>query len=297
MEKFWKRGEDAPVVVTAGQCPHTYAAACLPLGWGKSEYDQAGAFRNGPIDVIIEPRTQLPIPATAEVAVIGRVPPPEKETRHEGPFGECVGYYAHSGMTTVIHIDEVWHRNDPIIYGAPPMHGSAMRHALGGEIMTSALIWDTVEREVPGVVGVYSIAQHCQMGSAIVAISISQKYPGHAKQTALAALASHGAVFMNRAVVVVDEDVDPSSLDEVIFAFTTRCNPAEDTQIVDGLPGISLDARIPPERRAVGDIRGSSIIIDACRPYAWRSQFPRVNAISRDTAERTIAKWGKKLDL
>lgn len=297
MEKFWKRGEDAPIVITGGQDPHTYAAACLPLGWGKSEYDMAGAFRNGPIDVIIEPRTQIPIPATAEIAVIGRVPSPDKEMRQEGPFGECVGYYAASGPATVIHIDEVWYRNNPIIYGAPPMHGSAMRHALGGEIMTSALIWDTLDREIPGVVGVYSLAQHCQMGSSIVAISINQKYPGHAKQAALAALASHGAVFMNRAIVVVDEDVDPSNLDEVIFAFTTRCNPSEDVQIIGGLPGISLDARIPPDRRAVGDIRGSSMVIDACRPFTWRSQFPLVNALSRELTEQTLAKWGKHLGL
>lgn len=297
MEKFWKRGEDAPVVVTAGQCPHTYAAACMPLGWGTSEYDMAGAFRNAPIDVIIEPRTGIPIPATAEIAVIGRVPPPSKETRHEGPFGECVGYYAHSGQTNVIHIDEVWYRNDPILYGAPPMHGSAMRHALGGEIMTSALIWDSVEREVPGVVGVYSLTQHCQMGASIVAISINQKYPGHAKHAAMAALASHGAVFMNRAIVVVDEDVDPSNMDDVIFAFTTRCNPSEDVDIVGGLPGISLDARIPPDRRAIGDIRGSSLIIDACRPFSWRSEFPLVNALSRELTQQTLAKWGKQLGL
>jgi len=297
MEKFWKRGEDAPIVITAGQDPHTYAAACMPLGWGKSEYDMAGAFRHGPIEVIIEPRTQLPIPATAEIAVIGHVPSPQKEMRQEGPFGECVGYYTASGPASVIHIDEIWYRNDPIIHGSPPMHGSAMRHALGGEIVTSAMIWDSVEHEVPGVVGVYSLSQPCQTGSFLVAVAINQKYPGHAKHAGLAALVSHAAVYRNRAVIVVDEDVDPSNLDEVIFAFTTRCNPAEDIDIVRGTPGTFLDPRIPPDRRAVGDSTGSSMIIDACRPYTWRSQFPRVNTLGRELTEQTLAKWGKQLGL
>jgi UbiD family decarboxylase len=297
MEKYWNRGEDAPIVITAGQDPHTYAAACMPLGWGQSEYDMAGAFRNGPIDVIIEPRTLLPIPATAEVAVIGRVPSPQKEMRQEGPFGECVGYYTSSGPAPVIHIDEVWYRNDPILHGSPPMHGSAMRHALGAEIITSAMIWDSVEREVPNVVGVYSLAQPCQTGSFLVAVAINQKYPGHAKHAGLAALASHAAVFRNRAIIVVDEDVDPSDFDEVIFAMTTRCNPAEDIDVVRGIPGTFLDPRIPPERRAIGDSTGSAMIIDACRPYTWRSQFPRVNALSSELRAQTLAKWGKQLGL
>lgn len=297
MDKFWQRGEDAPIVVTAGQDPHTYAAACMPLGWGKSEYDIAGGFRQKSIDVIIEPRTQLPIPATAEIAVIGHVPSPRKEMQQEGPFGECVGYYTASGPATVIHIDEIWHRNDPIMHGSPPMRGSAMRHSLGAEIMTSAMIWDTVEREVPGVAGVYALSQPCQTGAFLVAVAISQKYPGHAKHAGLAALASNAAIFRNRAIIVVDDDVDPSNLDEVIFALTTRCNPAEDIDLMRGTPGTFLDPRISPERRAAGDSTGSSMIIDACRPYTWRSSFPRVNTLSRELTQRTLTKWGKELDI
>jgi 4-hydroxy-3-polyprenylbenzoate decarboxylase len=297
MQKFWARGEDAPIVITAGQDPHTYAAACMPLGWGKSEYDMAGAFRQAPVDVILEPRTQLPIPASAEIAVIGHVPSPQKETRIEGPFGECVGYYTNTGPALVVHIDEVWYRDDPIMHGSPPMRGSAMRHALGGEIMTSALIWESVEREVPGVTGVYSLAQPCQTGTGLVALAVDQKFPGHAKQAALAALASHAAVFRNRAVIVVDSDVDASDIDDVMFAFTTRCNPAEDIDLIRGIPGSFFDPRISPERRAAGDSTGSAMIINACRPFTWRAEFPRVNAISPELRDQTLAKWGKRLGL
>jgi UbiD family decarboxylase len=170
-------------------------------------------------------------------------------------------------------------------------------HALGGEIFTSAIIWDSVEREVPDVVGVYSLYQPCQAGSFLVAVSIKQRFPGHAKQAGLAALASHGAIFMNKAIVVVDEDINPADLSDVIFAITTRCNPDEDIDVVRGIPGTMLDPRIPPERRARGDSTTSTMIIDACRPYTMRQTYPRVNVVGKDLRDEALAKWGQILNL
>jgi 4-hydroxy-3-polyprenylbenzoate decarboxylase len=158
-------------------------------------------------------------------------------------------------------------------------------------------VWDSVEREVPGVVGVYSLYQPCQAGSYLMVVAIKQRFPGHAKQAALAALASRGTIFMNKAVVVVDEDVDPADLNEVVFAITTRCNPAEDIDLIRGIPGTFLDPRIPPDRRAAGDSTTSTMIIDACRPYTWRSSFPRVNIIGNDLKAETLAKWGERLGI
>jgi 4-hydroxy-3-polyprenylbenzoate decarboxylase len=102
---------------------------------------------------------------------------------------------------------------------------------------------------------------------------------------------------MNKAVVVVDEDVDPADLNEVVFAITTRCNPAEDIDLIRGIPGTFLDPRIPPDRRAAGDSTTSTMIIDACRPYTWRSSFPRVNIIGNDLKAETLAKWGERLGI
>jgi 4-hydroxy-3-polyprenylbenzoate decarboxylase len=297
LEKFWAMGQDAPVAIVAGQDPDTYAAACLPLAWGKSEYDWAGGLRGEAIDVIIEPRTGLPIPASAEIVAIGWAPSPEKELLQEGPFGECTGYYTETGPNLVVHVDEVWYRNDPILQGNPTMHGSSKMHALGGEIFTSAIIWDSVEREVPGVAGVYSLYQPCQAGSFLVAVAIKQRYPGHAKQAALAALASHGTVFMNKAVVVVDDDVNPADLNDVIFAITTRCNPVEDIDIIRGIPGLMLDPRIAPERRAVGDSTTSTMLINACRPWSMRNSYPRVNIVSKTLQDEALAKWNHILNL
>ena len=297
LEKFWKDGVDAPVVIVAGQDPHTYAAACMPLPWGESEYNMAGALFGAPVDVIIEPRTGIPIPANAEIAAIGHVRSPDKELRDEGPFGECTGYYTGDGPNLVVHVDEVWYRNAPILQGSPTMRGSAFYHALGGEILTSALIWESVAREVPDVVGVYSLYQPCQAGSFLVAVSIRQRFPGHAKQAALAALASRAAIYMNKAIVVVDDDVDPADLNDVIFAITTRCNPSEDIDVIRGIPGTFLDPRIPPERRERGDSTTSTMIIDACRPFTMRNSYPRVNVVGRELRAEMIAKWGSLLAL
>jgi UbiD family decarboxylase len=297
LEKFWAAGQDAPVAIVAGQDPDTYAGACLPLAWGKSEYDWAGGLRGEAIEVIVEPRTGLPIPAHCEIVAIGFVPSPTKELMQEGPFGECTGYYTETGQNLVVHVEEVWYRDGAILQGNPTMHGSSKMHALGGEIFTSAMIWDSVSREVPDVVGVYSLYQPCQAGSFLVAVSIKQRYPGHAKQAALAALASHGAVFMNKAIVVVDDDIDPADLNDVIFAITTRCNPAEDMDVIRGIPGLMLDPRIPPERRAAGDSTTSTMIINACRPWSMRNSYPRVNIVSKTLRDEAIAKWGHILNL
>jgi 4-hydroxy-3-polyprenylbenzoate decarboxylase len=172
-----------------------------------------------------------------------------------------------------------------------------MMHSLGAEIFTSAIVWDAVEREVPGVAGVYSLYQPCQAGSYLMVVALQQKYPGHAKHAALAALASRGTIFMNKSVVVVDEDVDPADLNEVVFAITTRCNPAEDIDLIRGIPGTFLDPRIPPERRAAKDSTTSTMLINACRPYTWKDDFPRVNIIAPELKAATLAKWGQRLGL
>jgi UbiD family decarboxylase len=295
LEKFWKRGEDAPIAIVAGQDPHVYAAACMSLPWGQSEYDIAGAFNGGPVDLIIHEPTGLPVPASAEIAIFGRVPPPTKQMRGEGPFGECLGYYTGQGPCPVVHVDEIWHRDDPILQGSPTMHGSAMMHGLGAEIFNSAVIWESVEREVTGVVGVCSLYQQCQAGSAVVVVAVRQAFPGHAKQAALAALASRGAALMNKAIIVVDHDVNPADPGEVMFAVTTRCSPSDDMDVIRGIPSTFLDPRVPADRRAAGDTTTSTVIINACRPFPGRDDYPRANIISPGLKSDILAKWGKEL--
>ena len=94
-EKYWERGRSCPVVVTFGQDPLLFLIAGQSIPYGMSELDYYGGLRGAPIDVIRGEYTGLPIPATAEIAIEGEVPPPQEQVHLEGPFGEWPGYYAH----------------------------------------------------------------------------------------------------------------------------------------------------------------------------------------------------------
>ena len=296
MNGYWSRGEDAPVVIVLGQDPHLYAAACTPLQWGKSELEYAGALGGGPVKVIVDRGTGLPVPASAEIAIVGRVPPIAKESRAEGPFGECTGYYAGNGRECVVHVERILHRDEPILQGNPPMCGSARLHSLGAELTTSAAVWDSLEREVPNVKGVFSLYQPCQAGSSILVVSIKQSFAGHSLQAGMVALSAHAAILMNRAVIVVDDDVDPSDSDDVLFAVTSRCDPSRDVKIITGTPSYQLDLAHGPAKSESGDATSSSMIIDATRkPYSMLDAYPRVNAISPELEAAVRKKWSRFL--
>ncbi|MFH0914288.1 MAG: hypothetical protein V1849_03250 [Chloroflexota bacterium] len=99
-----------------------------------------------------------------------------------------------------------------------------------------------------------------------------------------------------RFIVLVDDDIDPSNISEVLWAMATRTEP-EEMNIVRGTYCGIFDPRIPPDRRQAGDLTGSRAVIDACRPYHWRNQFPRVNEVSPEMKAKIRAKWGKALGL
>ena len=123
-------------------------------------------------------------------------------------------------------------------------------------------------------------------------VALRQRYDGHAKRAALVA-AAHS--YMARIVVVVDDDIDPSNLADVMWAVATRCEPAEGIDIVRNAWSSALDPRISPDDKERGVTSHSKAIIDACRPFAWREQFPPTSALSPDEARAIEVKWGKIL--
>jgi 4-hydroxy-3-polyprenylbenzoate decarboxylase len=115
----------------------------------------------------------------------------------------------------------------------------------------------------------------CQYTNYLVAIAIRQRYAGHAKQAAHAALSCSATGADGRYIVVVDEDIDPTNLNEVLWAMTTRVEPTTDIEIVPDCRGTPLDPRMEPEKRAAGDFTGGRALIYAVRPFAWRERFPK----------------------
>ena len=157
--------------------------------------------------------------------------------------------------------------------------------------MRSALLRENIEKA--GVPGVTAAWAH-EIGNArlFLAVAINQRYPGHARQAGHIAAMCHVGAYCGRYVIVVDDDIDPSDLQEVMWAMLTRSDPATSIEIIRGAWSTPLDPRIEPERRAVGDYTNSRAIIDACRPWHWRDKFPEVNAPTPEDKALALQKFG-----
>ncbi|WP_449462390.1 UbiD family decarboxylase [Tardisphaera miroshnichenkoae] len=291
LKKYWSKDKAAPVVVLGAQDPLTFYAGATSFPWRQQELELAGGLAGRPMEVIIDEETELPIPSGAEIAIFGEVPP--NEMRDEGPFGECAGYYTHRGPSPIIRVKKVWHRNDPIIQGNPPLYegnssfkGSSDSYSLGSQITVSALAWNWLERLGIDVAGAYSLVQPC-MTSSMLVISLKNPSQGAVTRAALAALSMGG--MMRKAVVVVDDDVDPSDVYQVLFAIATRCDPAVDLQIIRNVTTSSLDPSVPLEVRESEHPTGSCAIIDATR----KAHTPEPTTMSDELATALEKKWKK----
>ncbi len=292
-QKYFERGERCPVVMVFGSDPLQFLASCTEIPLGVSEYEWVGAIRGSAVEVIEGPVTGLPIPADAEIVIEGFAS--ADDMRMEGPFGEWTGYYASSSRKEpVLHVEALYHRNDPILVGAPPAQppDEVARYRA---VLRSALLRDELDRfGVPDVTGVW---QH-EVGGArmFTVVSIKQRYPGHARQVLHLASQSRSAAYAGRYTVVVDEDIDPSNLEEVMWAVSTRSDPATSIDIVHRAWSTPLDPRITPDQKEVGDYSSSRALIDACRPWEWRDKFPPVNVPPRDVRAAARKRWAHLLE-
>ncbi len=286
VKKYHARGEAAPIAVSFGHHPLYHVLAGMSIPYSISEYQFVGAIFGKPVPVIPGEITGLPIPAGSEFSIEGFSPPDER--RDEGPYGEYTGYYA-SGREKepVIHVKALYHRNDPIILGAmparPPHDYSYFMSA-----MKSANVKDSLKKDgIPDVKGVW---YHEVSGiNFFTVVSIKQRYPGHARQAGfMACQCRAGGTSMGRYVVVVDDDIDPSDLDQVIWAISTRSNPEKDIDIIRNTYTGPLDPIYPKSAKISF---GSRAVIDACRPFDWIDEFPRVVQSSDEERNKVLKKW------
>jgi 4-hydroxy-3-polyprenylbenzoate decarboxylase len=285
-KKYWDRGESCPLAVVHGEDPALFIAGFEYLPDGRSEYEFAGAIRGAPTEVHDGPQSGLPVPAFAEIVFEGQLLPMSQTTLPEGPFGEFTGYYAAEKRPgPVMEVTAIHYRKDPILLGSPPMKPPRFHFGLP---FRAATIWNNLE--AAGVTDVTGVWQHVSQLMTVVALR--QRYDGHAKRAALVA-AAHS--YMARIVVVVDDDVDPSNLADVIWAVTTRCEPCENIDVLRNAWSSALDPRISPEAKERGVTSHSKAIIDACRPFSWRAKFPLPSALSAEEARAIEEKWTEAL--
>jgi UbiD family decarboxylase len=281
-QKYWDQGRACPVAVVNGEDPALFIAGFEYLPPGQSEYAFAGAIKGAPVEVCAGPETELPLPARAEIILEGYLLPTSEATLLEGPFGEFTGYYAADRRPCpVMAVTAIHYRHDPILLGSPPMKPPRFHFGLP---FRAASIWS--ELEAAGVTDVVGAWQHVSQLMTVVALR--QRYAGHAKRAALIAAAQS---YMGRLVVVVDDDIDPSNLNDVMWAITTRCDPAESVDVVRNAWSSALDPRIPPEEKRRGVTAHSKLIIEACRPFAWADEFPATSALSLEEARAIEEKW------
>lgn len=280
--KYWDRGQACPIAIVNGQDPSLFIAGFEYLPEGSSELDFAGAIRGAPVEVFSGPLTGLPIPARAEIVLEGRLLPLSEKSLPEGPFGEFTGYYAADRRPgPVMEVDAAYYRTNPILFGSPPLKPPRFHFGLP---FRAAGIWQNLE--AAGVGDIVGAWQH--VSQLMTVVSLTQRYAGHAKRAGLIAAANS---YMGRIVVLVDDDVDPSNLADVMWAVTTRAEPSEDVDIIRNAWSSSLDPRISAANRNIGLTSNSKMIIDACIPFEHREDYPRTTALGVAESQDIRRRW------
>ena len=290
-ERYWARGEECPVAIVVGLHPLLLFASFIAVGWGISEYEVAGGLGGRPVEVVKGEVTGLPVPAESELVIEGFLPPPEKESRAEGPFGEWTGYYATGSRNEpVVRVEGIMHRDDPIITGDPPLKPPASPD--GEYIYRAASVWNELERAgVPGIRGVWKLP--AGGGRYLTVVSLRQRYAGHARHAGLAAMSGPDGGYHGRFVIVVDDDIDPTDENDVLWAVATRCDPETSIEVVKRCWSTPLDPTIPPWKRERKDFTNSRAVIDACIPFEWKEQYPPVNRAREPLRQKIREKWTK----
>ena len=285
-EKHKAAGKRFPVAVVLGADPLGYLISGIEVPFGMCEYDYMGAILGEPVAVVAGELTGLPFPAASEIVLEGYVEP--NDERSEGPFGEFHGYYpGKEGRAPAVTVERVYFRRDPILLGSPPAK-PPNDYSYSKAVMRSALLHDAlVAAGVPDVAAVWA---H-EIGGARMfnVVAIRQRYPGHARQAGHILSQCGVGAYMSRYSIVVDDDIDPANLQEVMWAVATRSDPAIDIDIIQRGWGSKNDPMFVAYPYAAP--LSSKAVIDACRPWDHLAEFPRVAEASKALQEMTRAKW------
>lgn len=288
-DAYFERKEPCPIAVVVGSDPLLFIGSALEVPQGVSEYDWVGGIRGEPYEVVIDPVTKLPIPARAEIVLVGNLR--HDVTAPEGPFGEWTGYYASgSRAEPVLEIEAIYHRNDPIILGVPPNKPPYEPHRFREYLRSALLMRELKQAGVPGIVDAHCFGVGgCRLFNVV---SIKPRYAGHARQAGHVAAMCRVGAYLGRIVVVVDEDIDVTDLDDVMWAIVTRSDPARSLDLIHRAWSGPLDPAIHPDEKG----HNSRLIIDATRPWEWREKFPIPIGPDAETKRETRRQWGWILD-
>lgn len=251
-----ERGINLPVTIALGCEPVITTAASTPLLYDQSEYEMAGAIQGEPYRIVKSKLSDLDIPWGAEVVLEGEIIAGERE--YEGPFGEFTGHYSGGRSMPIIKIKRVYHRNNPIfehLYLGMPW--TECDYMIG--INTCVPLYQQLKEAYPNeIVAVNAMYTH----GLIAIVSTKNRYGGFSKAVGMRALTTPHGLGYCKMVIVVDEDVDPFNLPQVMWALSTKMHPKHDAVIIPDLSVLPLDPGSNPSGIT------HKMILDATTPVA-----------------------------
>jgi len=280
-------GAPFAVAVALGADPATILAAVTPVPDTLAEYQFAGLLRGARTELVKCIGNDLQVPASAEIVLEGAIrpasgtpaaipdAPPRPDSAYElaleGPFGDHTGYYNEREWFPVMTVERITLRRDPIYHstytGKPPDEPAMLGVALN-EVFVPLLT-----RQFPEIVDFYLPPEGCSYRMAV--ISMRKQYPGHAKRVMFGVWSYLRQFMYTKFIVVLDDDVDVRDWKEVVWAITTRVDPARDTLIAERTPIDYLDFASP-----VSGL-GSKMGIDAT--HKWPGE--------------TARRWGRPIEM
>lgn len=250
-----ERGEDLPIAIAIGNEPIISVVASMPILYDQSEYEMAGALQGEPYPIVHSEFTGVDIPWGSQVVLEGKILGRVREA--EGPFGEFTGHYSGGRLMPVIEITKVSYRQNPIyetLYLGMPWTEIDYMIAIN----TSAPLYAQLKPSFPEIQAVNAFYTH----GLVVIISTKCRLGGFAKAVGLRVISTPHGLGYAKVVIVVDETVDPFDLNQVMWAISTKFNPADDLVVLPNMSVLSLDPGSNPKGIT------HKMIIDATTPVA-----------------------------
>ena len=282
----WKaegRREPLPACAVIGADPGTILAAVTPVPDTLSEYQFAGLLRGSKVELVPAKTVPLMVPANAEIVIEGHVL--LDEYADEGPYGDHTGYYNSVEKFPVFQVSAITMRRDPIYLttftGRPPDEPSVLGEALN-EVFIPLL-----QQQFPEIVDFWLPPEGCSYRIAVV--SMKKAYAGHAKRVMMGVWSYLRQFMYTKWVIVVDDDIDARNWKDVMWAISTRMDPARDITVIENTPIDYLDFASPESGL------GSKIGLDATNkwPPETKREWGELLGMDRATIEAVTEKWAR----
>ncbi len=275
-------GKPFPLAVALGADPATILGAVTPVPDSLSEYQFAGLLRGSKTEVVKALGSDLQVPASAEIVLEGVIHPGEMAL--EGPYGDHTGYYNEQAEFPVFTIERITQRRNPIYHstytGKPPDEPAILGVALN-EVFVPLL-----QKQFPEITDFYLPPEGCSYRLAVV--SIKKQYAGHAKRVMFGVWSFLRQFMYTKFIIVTDDDVNIRDWKEVVWAMTTRMDPARDTLLVENTPIDYLDFASP-----VSGL-GSKMGMDATNKWPGETarEWGRTIEMDADVKRKVDEIWG-----